>query len=626
MKRVKLLILASLLGLLFLPRVTLAESKLPPGPGQMIPKIPKTANDPILENGGVYPMWGPPCQRYTYHTTYRDKDGRPPEYIKMYFNGDWIIPQKENPSDNDYKKGVRYIYQFVPNKISGNFFFFEASNGLGKTREGIIDSPGNGPVLFEGDFLHNEIVLADKTGKKIWEYSTGEEWVGGVALSSDGKYLAAKTSRKVLLFDTQSGQKPLWVYDHGAGGMVGGDVKGGVAISSDGGKIFASISDTVLLFDKSSNKPVWRYNVGNAYNVAVSKDGQYAGAATAGSESEQNSNLLIIWKTDSSKPLWQYHASGNFHDIAFSQNGNFVVGSTGCPDRQAYIFNKDSNKPVIISGRLTYDSPVQRAKITSDGAMAVFTTDGGPDSAMVVAFTKNSSTPLWKFTRQVPKAARAMGMTSDGKSIVAANTVGDIYLLGQDGQSKSEWHLNTTIGTADISDNGQVIAIGSTDNKIHILDPQTKRDTSVELKEFVEEVSVSANGKYIAAGTGGSPYFFEEILSPNRTKVFPCDKIIEPRPMAEALKGMGGQKTEMQQASFLQKILNFILQLFGKPQNQIFDSSIQQTPLPGENKQGTGQCGDTICEPTKGETKENCPKDCSGRKLTLTRVGKSEYC
>lgn len=107
MKIVKLLFLALLAGLIIFlishffgfSKVASAESKPPPGPGQMIPKLPKTANDPVLERGGVYPMWGPPCQRYTYHTTYRDKEGRPPEYVKMYFNGNWITPEKEDPKD-----------------------------------------------------------------------------------------------------------------------------------------------------------------------------------------------------------------------------------------------------------------------------------------------------------------------------------------------------------------------------------------------------------------------------------------------------------------------------------------------------------------------------------------------
>ena len=531
----KLLFLIFSLTVFLSPTFVSAESKPSPGPGQAIPKIAKTPNDPILENGGVYPMWGPPCQRYTYYTTYRDKEGRPPEYVKIYFNGQMIDMEKENPADNNYKGGVRYIYKFVPNKIGSNFYFFETSNGLGKARNSIIDSPDNGPVLFESDFLDNEIVLMDSSGKKLMEYPLADEWVGGVAFSADGKYLAVKTSRKVLLFDNDNPGKPAWIYEHKTTGMVGGDIKGGVAISDDGSKIFASIDSSVFLFNKSSNQPVWKAEAGNAYNVAISGNGEYVGAAIADSETEETSNLLVIWKSNSPKPLWQYHSSGNFHDIAFSEDGSFVAGSTGCPDRQAYIFSKDSNKPIMISGRLTYDSPVQRARITADGAFAAFTTDGGPDSAMVVAFSKNSPAPLWKFNTPSPKAARAMDMTPDGKSIIAANTVGDVYLFNQEGKPLSEWHLNTTVGSADISDDGSVIALGSTDNKVHLLNPETNKDTTVELKEFVEEVAVSANGKYIAAGTGGSPYFFEEIISPNKDKVFDCSTIIEPPPMEQAM-------------------------------------------------------------------------------------------
>jgi len=33
--------------------------------------------------------------------------------------------------------------------------------------------------------------------------------------------------------------------------------------------------------------------------------------------------------------------------------------------------------------------------------------------------------------------------------------------------------------------------------------------------------------------------------------------------------------------------------------------------LPSD-KQGSGVCGNNLCEPISGETKESCPKDCSG--------------
>ncbi|MEK7495782.1 MAG: hypothetical protein AAB603_04270, partial [Patescibacteria group bacterium] len=98
-------------------------------PGGMIQKLPKTANDPQLLNGHVYPNWGPPCQRYTYSVIYQDKEGRKPEYMKIYFNGQMINMDKENLNDDDYKKGVKYIYKYVPNKLGSNFYYFEASNG-----------------------------------------------------------------------------------------------------------------------------------------------------------------------------------------------------------------------------------------------------------------------------------------------------------------------------------------------------------------------------------------------------------------------------------------------------------------------------------------------------------------
>ena len=216
----------------------------------MIPKLPKTLNDPELFNNFVYPSWGPVCQRYTYTVTYKDKEGHKPEYMRIVFNGKSIEMEKQDPNNNDYKNGVQYVYKFVPNKLGSNFYYFEASNGLGKARAAIIDSPDNGPVLFDSAFDKNEIAVVDsKTGEKILNFQTKEEWIGGIALSDDGKYLAVKTSSHIYLFDVQKPNEPLWEFQGGS--EIGGDVKGGVAISGDGSKIFALIGSIAVLFDKN---------------------------------------------------------------------------------------------------------------------------------------------------------------------------------------------------------------------------------------------------------------------------------------------------------------------------------------------------------------------------------------
>ena len=119
---------------IFAPLPVFAEDKNTPG--GIIPKLPKTQNDPVLSDGRVYPFWGPPCQRYTYSVIYRDKEGRKPEYVKIYFNGKMI---DMNPAfatatagEADYRKGLRYQYKYHPSKDHSKFLLFR---GLKRVRQ-----------------------------------------------------------------------------------------------------------------------------------------------------------------------------------------------------------------------------------------------------------------------------------------------------------------------------------------------------------------------------------------------------------------------------------------------------------------------------------------------------------
>jgi WD40 repeat protein len=546
-----------------------AEDK-PPGE-QIFPKLPETENDPNLYNGHVYPFWGPVCQRYTYSVVYQDDEGRQPEYVRMYFNGDWIDLEKEDPTANDYKSGVKYIYKFVPKEIGSNFYFFEASNGLGKARDSIIDSPDNGPVLFESAFDKNEVVLIDaQTGKEVWSYPTGKEWVGGVALSYDGNYLAVKTSWHVYLFQTDSPQ-PLWSYTSTISGPVGGDVKGGIDISADGSTIFALLGSRALLFSRDSNQPVWQDDVGNGgYNAAVSANGEYMAVATAGDAEVEDTNLIILYKKSSSERLWQYHSSGNFHDVSLSDDGQFIAAATGCPDRKAYLFSKDSNQPLFRSEMLTHDSPIHQAKISADGKYIAYGAESG-DGA-VHFYSQEADKIIWKFPSPNNSSFRALGVSSDGSYIGAATlTSGEAYVFSrQSSKPISSWEFNASFGAADVADDGSFLAVGGTDNEVHILerDTQSERGT-IELDEYVGELDVSKNNKYIAAGTSGAVYFFETVELDKNQEVAQCGEIIEPVPEESMMDRSGGQRGAMPERTL---------------------------------------CGDGVCNGP--ETLDNCPKDC----------------
>ena len=539
MKKLYAFFVFVLLFAFVLPPLIRAEYKSDIPSGQNIPKLPVTADDPKLAGGHVYPSWGPVCQRYTYSVIYLDDEGRPPEYVKIYFNGKMFDMEKDNPDNNDYLGGVKYIYRNVPNKLGSNFFFFETSNGLGKTRSNIIDSPDNGPVLFESAFDKNEIAVIDvKSQVKVLSYDTKDEWVGGVALSDDGKYLAAKTHKKIYLFDTSKPNKPIWTYAKVSENP--GDVKGGVDISGDGTRIIASIGGSAILFGNKSNEPLWIYEGGGnqAYNVAISKNGKYMAMGTAGGvsgstqgyQSAETTNLLLLWNEKSEVPLWQYHAEGNFHDVSLSDDGSFITGATGCPDRRFYFFSKDSNKPIVRTEMLTRDSPVHRAKISADGKYAAVGSESG-DGA-VFLFSKESSTPLWKFPAPQRSSVRALNFTPDGNFIGASTFKGDVYIFDKNSSEPvSHWNVNASLGGIDIADDGSFVAVGGTDNKLHVFQKGSSETFNIDFNEYVEEVDISANGKYIAVGTGGSVYFFEAFDI--NTQPTACKEIIEPLPESQ---------------------------------------------------------------------------------------------
>lgn len=399
-------------------------------------------------------------------------------------------------------------------------------------------------MLFESDFSKNEIVLIEtQTGNVVWRFSTGKEWVGGVVLSADGRYLAAQTSKHIYFFSTSS-NKPIWEYEFGKFLPIGTGPRGnGIAISKDGTKIFAPVGNKAVLFGPENNQPIWEYKTPSlVLPVAISADGKYAAAGSAEESGGEQKNILLFWDIQNPQPAWKFTSDGEFHDVSLSADGNFVAASTGCPDRKAYIFSKESNQPLVKSERLTFDSPVSKARISANGSLAAFATEGGPESSVVVLFSNSSSTPLWKFDNQKRNSSRAMSMTADAQFIAAGTMAGDIYLLNSENNTPlKSWTLNTSVGALDIAEDGSFIALGGSDSQIQLLFVNGKTQ-KIPVGEFVQAIDIAENGKYLAAGTGGSVYFFEDYITPNKNKVFECSNIIEPPPQEQAMRGYFGEE------------------------------------------------------------------------------------
>ncbi|MBU0459414.1 MAG: PQQ-binding-like beta-propeller repeat protein [Nanoarchaeota archaeon] len=563
-----------LLILICLSSFVFAEEKSTIG---IVPKLSaEEMKDAPTLGGGVYPSLGVPCTNFTYYAQYMDQKGREPAYVRIWHNDNWhdMTFLEGNPKD-----GEVYVYNYVPTSGKSNFYYFEASNGVGKARASIIDSPDNGPVLFSEKLDNNEIVLLDKDGGEIWNYPTNNEWVEGVAISKDNNFIAAVTGFHVYLFSKDSNE-PLWNFcvNCEPSSILSGNMEG-VAISQDGSYVAATLQGKLYFFEKGSNQPLWTTDIeSGSIGVDMSND---AGVVAVGvSNAGEKGDKVFMFNKDGNK-LGEYKAThpdyeqtGNFYQPDVTPDGKYVAVSTGCPDRRAYLFSGKGDL-IFRSEQLTYDSPVHKSAISDDGSLIAFSADN-MQGKEIVFLLDNKGKKLWGFSSKEDGTARAVSISGDGNYIAAGTSVGHLYLFSKD-SNKPKWSYTATaffsqFGDIKLNQDGSLLAAGGTTKKVYLFSKNSNRPLwEYEANTWVTKIDF--NGEYIVAGTGPREYFFEgQSVSSDEIK---CKEIIQPEPL-----------------------LNYL----GKNIGIINSEGVQ-------NIGSLAGCGNSICEPPE-ETENTCCEDC----------------
>ncbi|MEK6905294.1 MAG: WD40 repeat domain-containing protein [Nanoarchaeota archaeon] len=553
----------------------------------------ETIDAPAIVNSDVYPSWGVVCTNYTYYAIYKDEKGREPEYMRINLNGQW---HDMNLLKGDAKSGATYVYNYVPNSGSTNFYYFEASNGVGKARGSMIDSPDNGPVLFSEKLDNNEIILLDKTGKEVWSYPTGRDWVEGVAISKDGNYIAAVTNFYIYLFSKDS-NIPLWSFckECEIPSIVSGNYRG-IAISADGTYIAGELDGNLYFFKKDSNKPLWVKSIeSGSIGLDMSDDGGVIAAGTGNSGSK--GDKIFIFDKEGNK-LGEYRAShpgyeqsGNFYQPDVTPDGKYVAGSTGCPDRRAYLFS-GGGELLSRSEPLTFDSPVHKAAISDDGNLITYSADHQQGKEIVFLFN-NKGKKIWSFSSQDDSTARAISISADGNYIAGGTSTGHIYLFSKE-SNKPLWKFIESgrfvqFGDVKLNSDGSLLAAGGTTKKVYLFSKNNNKPLwEYEANTWVTKIDF--NGEYIVAGTGPREYFFEgESVSPDKIQ---CNEIIQPAPL-----------------------MNYLGQSIGSIDSKS-DTYGTETYL--------NSCGNGLCEPPE-ESENTCCEDCKqGGCEKKIEIGKRE--
>ena len=591
-----------ILILICLSSFVLAEEKTT----EMVPKLTaaETIDAPTIVNSEVYPVWGVPCTNYTYYAIYKDEKGREPEYMRIWLNGVW---HDMKLLKGDPKSGTTYTYNYIPDSGSSNFYYFEASNGVGKARGSIIDSPDNGPVLFSEKLDNNEIVLLDKNGKEMWSYDAGIDWVEGVAISKDGNYIAAVTNFYIYLF-SKDNKEPLWKFCKECeipSSLVSGTARG-IAISADENYIAADLQGTLYFFNKESNKPIWNRNIeSGSIGIDMSDDSSVI-AVGAG-------NRILLFDKEGNK-LGEYKAShpeygeiqtGEFYQPDVTPDGKYVAVTTGCPDRRAYLFSKEGNI-IFESEQLTYDSPVHKSAISDDGSLIAYSADHQQGKEILFLYD-NKGKNLWSFSSQEDSTARAVSISSDGNYISIGTSAGHIYFFSKK-SNKPIWKFTESgrfvqFGDVKLNSDGSLLAAGGTTKKVYLF----SKNSNKPLWEYQANTwitKIDFNGEYIVAGTGPREYFFEgESLGPEKIQ---CREIIQPEPFEKYLSKMdggdferGGIETNCAEFNNNEKACDSNPDCNWVGKDGICESVAKREAF----------CGNGYCESPR-ESHDNCPEDC----------------
>jgi WD40 repeat protein len=291
------------------------------------------------------------------------------------------------------------------------------------------------------------------SGTLSWKQWNARE----IAISSDGRYIAAGTSGSVDLVD-RTGRK-LWDRD------IDGDVSG-LAMSADGSRIVAGTSDGSLFFYDNSGELLnetragWRAPFPPVRDLSVSANGRYTAVV-------------------SSRAAYLYNYTG--HLLWEELNGTFLDGR--------YIALNARGQELAVAG--TYELYYLHA--------------GGET--------------LWVYRPN--SEITALTLSADDSTLALGTRDNRVILLDREGEVKGTFTASNWIAGVALSRDGSRVLAGSWDSRIYLLNRTGTLMDSLELPERVTHVDITADGTFGIATTREVLYALSLMVSVTTTPTTP---------------------------------------------------------------------------------------------------------
>ncbi len=238
---------------------------------------------------------------------------------------------------------------------------------------------------------------------------------------------------------------------------------------------------------------LWKYKTGRAIRGArVSSTGEFI---VGGSE---NGKVYLL---DSSGELRKKIDTGvRITDIDVSPDGNYI--SVCLKDGKVKLYDSE-NIVKSIWERDFLESGVTCIALSSNGE---FTVVGTRDSQVILI--NKAGDIVWK--HQVRGICSDVGITEDGRRVVACTDTGDICVIENSGAipEREEFSINDMLYTVGVSPCGRYVVAGSNQGDVYLVEDK-KIVWKNETLSRVYGVAVCEDGEFVTAGTlSGMVYFY----------------------------------------------------------------------------------------------------------------------